>query len=255
MLPAALPLLFGAAVAASAPSPVEPTITVAWRDKPPYHYLDNGEEKGYLLARARQVFAQARIPAVFVREPVKRIWANFDNNAHNYCSIGWYMLPERMRVAQYSTPFHIDPPHVVLASHAAEHVVGAHPTLAALLADPTLSIGVVDGVSYGAQLDAMVAGARNQVVRRTVDPAALLRMVAANRVSFMLMDREDWEFASRRDPQLRELDLSTFPDMPPGQTRYIVCSKDVPAATMARLNKAVDGALAAAPRNGPPAGR
>lgn len=248
MLPAALPFLLGAAFAASAPSPAEPAITVAWRDKPPYHYLDNGEEKGFLLTRARQVFAQARIPAVFVREPAKRIWANLENSARNYCSIGWYLLPERMRVAQYSTPFHIDPPHVVLASHAAEHVVGAHPTLAALLADPALSLGVVDGVSYGAQLDAMVAGARNQIVRRTVEPAAMLRMVAANRVSFMLMDREDWDFASRRDPQLRELDLSTFPDMPPGQIRYIVCSKDVSAATMSRLNKAIDGTLAPAAR-------
>ncbi|WP_431476560.1 hypothetical protein [Massilia eburnea] len=81
-------------------------LTVAWRDKPPYYYLDeNKVAKGFMLDRARQVFAAAGVPAVFVNEPQKRIWANFSHGTPNYCSISWYLrLPEREAVAQFSVP-------------------------------------------------------------------------------------------------------------------------------------------------------
>jgi len=70
--------------------------------------------KGFLLERARAAFAYAGLPARFVNEPQKRIWANFEHGASNYCSISWYRLPARVAVAQYSQPFHEDLPHTVL---------------------------------------------------------------------------------------------------------------------------------------------
>ena len=66
------------------------TITVAWRDKPPIHYSENGADKGPVLERAKKVFALAGIDARFIREPSKRIWANFQAGTTNYCSFGWY---------------------------------------------------------------------------------------------------------------------------------------------------------------------
>ncbi|MGZ3182015.1 MAG: transporter substrate-binding domain-containing protein [Telluria sp.] len=248
-----LPLLALALLPAPAAARAE-TITVAWRDKPPHHYLEGGVEKGYLLEQARREFKAAGVEARFVREPAKRIWANFEGGARNYCSIGWYKLPERERVAQFSVPIHTDPPHIVLASREATHVIDAHATLAALLADATLSIGLVDGVSYGPQLDVLVRASRNQQVRRTVEPMAMMRMVAAGRVSFMLMDREDWDFARQHDERLAGLDVNVFPDMPAGLQRYIACSKDVPAATMERLNRAIE-AVTGSGRTGRPGGR
>ena len=71
------------------------TITVAWRDKAPYHYRENGVAQGFLLLRAQQVFARAAIPAVFIEEPAKRIWHDFEYGRKSFCSIGWYRLPER----------------------------------------------------------------------------------------------------------------------------------------------------------------
>jgi len=64
-------------------------LTVAWREKPPYYYFDNGVAKGFMLERAKQVFAAAGVPARFVNEPQKRIWANFSHGTQNYCSISW----------------------------------------------------------------------------------------------------------------------------------------------------------------------
>src|SRR5471030_1751105 len=99
---AATLLLCGAGQAAA------PVITVSWRDKPPYHYMEDGVGKGFLLERAKEIFSVAGIDAHFVNEPQKRIWANFQHGASQYCSISWYRLPERESVAQYSQPLHID---------------------------------------------------------------------------------------------------------------------------------------------------
>jgi uncharacterized protein (TIGR02285 family) len=239
-------LLFLAGLLAFAsPATIAESLTVAWRNKPPLHYKENGIEQGLLLERARQVFAAAGIPTNFVEEPSKRIWANFAAGTPSYCSIGWYRLPERESIAQYSEVFHTDRPHTLLVAPAAVEKVKSHHSAASLLADKDLTIGVVDGVSYGPQLDAMIRASANHVERKTVEPAQLARMVDVNRVSFMFIDRDDWEYLRRHDDTIRDTVQIDFSDMPAGLNRYIVCSKDVPADVMAKINKAIEMVKAA----------
>ena len=215
-------------------------LTVAWRDKAPYHYVDNGVEKGILIERARKIFATAGLETRFVREPAKRIWANFQSGSSAYCSFGWYRLPEREAFSQFSQPIHVDPPHTVLVAPEAVAAVGAHTTLASLLADRKLTIGTVDGVSYGPELDALIKAGANQVLRRTDEPSAMMRMIAADRGSFMLVDRDDLDYYREQEPTLAHAIQRDFPDMPAGLSRHILCSKDVSAETMVRINKAID---------------
>ncbi|WP_395399413.1 hypothetical protein ACHMW6_20480 [Pseudoduganella sp. UC29_106] len=108
-----------------------------------------------------------------------------------------------------------------------------------LLGDRELTLGLIDGVSYGAELDALIAASSNRVMRRTVDTATMIRMVAAGRASYIFVDREDWYHMRGRENQLQALVPLDFADMPAGLKRYIVCSRDVPADTMDRLNRAI----------------
>ena len=215
-------------------------ITVSWRDKPPYHYIDGEGEHGFLLARGKRVFAAAGVPARFVMEPSKRIWASFQSGKTNYCSLGRYKMPERDAFAQYTRPIQVDPPQVLLVSQGVLPRVRRYKSLAALLAEPGFELGLTDGNSLGAQLDALVAGSANTVTRRTVDSSTLIRMVAAGRMSYTIADRYGWEYLRARDPRLASLAVQPMPDMPGGIARHIVCSKDVPAATMAKLDKALE---------------
>lgn len=216
------------------------TLTVAWREKPPYHYTDNGVEKGFLLARGKLIFAQAGVPARFVEEPSKRILANFQSGKTAYCSLGRYRVSEREALAQYSDTIHIDPPQALLVSPSDLDKVRAHKSLASLMADASLSVGLIDGVSYGPRFDAMLRKAGAERVQRTVDSASMMRMVAVGRVSYTLADRYGWDFQRERDPVLAQVTLVDFPDAPPGMTRHIMCSKDVPEATMRKLNRAIE---------------
>ncbi|MBC9249477.1 hypothetical protein A9179_04210 [Pseudomonas alcaligenes] len=215
------------------------SITVAWRNKAPYHYLEQGVEQGFLLERARLIFATAGITTQFVQQPAKRIWHSFEQGTPRYCSFGWYRLPERERVAQFSLPFHTDPPQIALVSTAALPALRAHGSFAALLRDPQITLGLVDGVSYGASLDRLIAGSANQIEHATVEPTVMMRMVAAHRVDYMLADQADWDYLRQHESDLDGIAEQHFADMPAGLERYIVCSKDVPAEQMDRINRAI----------------
>jgi polar amino acid transport system substrate-binding protein len=229
--------LLAAPVAGSAAA--EP-ITVAWREKPPYHYTDNGVEKGFLLTRGKLIFDKAGVPARFVEEPTKRIWANFQSGKTNYCSLGRYKQNQRDAMVQYSAAMHIDPPQAIIVSPSDLDKVRAHKSLLSLLADNKLSVGLIDGVSYGPRFDALLGKSGAERIVRTVDSASMMRMVAVGRVSYTLADRYGWEFAVKHDPVLAQATLVEFPDAQGGMTRHIMCGKDVPDATMRKLNRAIE---------------
>jgi uncharacterized protein (TIGR02285 family) len=217
----------------------ETPVTVAWREKAPYYYMEDGVAKGFMLERARQVFAAAGVPARFVNEPQKRIWANFKHGMPRYCSISWYRLPEREAVAQYTVAVHADQPHAVLAVPSLAARIKAHSNLQSLLSDKSLTLAVIDGVSYGPQLDKLIKRSENRIMRRTVETAAMFRMVAVGRADYLFVDREDWNHLRQKHQELQSLVLVEFADMPPGLKRYFVCSFDIPAETMERLNRAI----------------
>lgn len=217
----------------------EELLTVAWRTKPPYQYLENGMEKGPLLERARQVFTQAQIRSQFIDEPGNRIWSNFSSGVKNYCSFDWYRIPERESLVQFSRPFNRSPPYTVLASPAAAKQVSAHRSLNSLLADPSLTLGMIDAASYGPELDGMIRQGKNRIERSMVLPMILARMVGANRASYMFIDRTDWEYLKASEENLYQGQLFELEGVPAGLDSYIVCSKDVAPEQMLRINAAI----------------
>jgi hypothetical protein len=86
------------------------------------------------------------------------------------------------------------------------------------------------------------AGRPRNITRASgpISPITLMmRMVSVGRASYMFVDREDWEHFRQRD-QLKQLAVRyDLPGMPAGLRRHIVCSRDVPAETMNKLNQAI----------------
>jgi polar amino acid transport system substrate-binding protein len=217
----------------------EDLVTVAWRVKPPHQYTVGGQPRGVLVERVKKVFSLAKIKTQFVEESTNRIFYNFKNGRKNYCAFGLYHAAERESFAQYSSVFHRDPPQTILVSPEASKLVSAHLTLTSLLADPNLTLGVVDTSSYGPELDAMIKAGKNKILRSTTLQANLARMIAANRASFMFVDRKDWDYLKENDEHVRGASQIDLPDLPPSQNRYILCSKDITAAQMQGINKAI----------------
>ena len=224
------------------PRPVcaEP-LTIAFRDKPPYSWVDNGVQRGFLLERTRRIFDQAGIRTQFIDLPPKRIFLELQNNAQPICSFGWYKIPEREKYARFSQPMHQDRPHVVLAGPRSSDEVKQHRTLKNLLAAPDLTLAVVDGVSYGPEIDLMISRYPGPIDRSLLSPIQVAKMVAVKRADFMFIDQEDYDYLVATNPEFRDdaLVRLDYPDLPAGLKRYILCNQKVSEATMARIDTAI----------------
>jgi len=221
-------------------SRAQPPLTIEYRDKPPYSFTTDGRPAGFLMERTQKLLKRAGIEARYAEVPIRRTLMNLQANQAAMCSPGMYKIPEREAFARFSLPIHRDKPHVVLANAGAAAQIRAMPRIAQLFADPTLQPGLLDGVSYGQQLDQYLAGAARPAMRAQLAPLQLARMVGARRVDYMLIDEEDLAWL-RKDPEFAPLPLVRidFADMPQGQLRYFACSMQVTPQTMDKLNRAI----------------
>lgn len=238
--PLARPLALLVALWAGAACAQPPTLTVEYRDKPPYSYTEGGKPAGFLMERTARLLKRAGIDAQFAEVPIRRTLLNLQANQAAMCSPGLYKNPEREAFARFSLPIHRDKPHVVLAHASAAAQIRAIPRVAQLFADASLQPGLLDGVSYGVQLDQFLATAARPAERARLTVMQLARMVAAHRVDYMLIDEEDLAWL-RRDPEFAPLPLVRieFADMPRGELRYLACTMQVAPQTMDRLNQAI----------------
>lgn len=226
-------------LAGLSPAVAEPLL-IEYRDKPPYSYTQDGRPAGLLIDRATLILRRAGLDARFAEVPIRRTLLNLKNSDRLMCSVGLYKLPERAAYSRYSLPIYRDRPHVVLAHTNAAARIRAKPSLKALFADAELTVGMLDGVSYGPELDRALAQAANPAGHAQRTPLQLARMVAAQRVDYMLIDDADYGWL-RQDPQFAgtALERIEFADMPAGEQRYFACSRKLPRPTLERINAAI----------------
>jgi polar amino acid transport system substrate-binding protein len=228
----------------SLPVLADSAITLEYRDKPPYSFTSHGRPSGFLLARMAEVFRRANIPVIFAEMPAKRISADIKANAAPICSPGWYKLAERERFARFSLPILQDRPQVVLAGAQMAAAVRRKGSIRALFADPAFTMGVVDGVSYGAEIDGWIARLPNPPVRAIVVPLQMARMVANQRADFMIIDEDDLSaIVQSHEYESLGLQRIVFPDPPHGLKRYLMCSQSVPQNQMDRINLAIQSVV------------
>lgn len=217
----------------------EPVLLVAWNVRPPFQYIENGIEKGERLERVKQIFTLTKIPFTLVQEPPKRIWNQYAAGVKNYCSFDWYRLPEREALVQFSIPLEKNTAYSVLSNTQSYAKVAAHSNLKSLLSDTSLTFGMVDSASYGPELEAMIRESKNKQERHSVLPMIMARMIGANRASFMLIEKAGWDFLKDSDSYFRQTRIVEMGGIPKGLESYIVCSKDVSAEKIAKINDAI----------------
>lgn len=228
--------LSGLPVSAGTMAPV----LIEYRDKPPYSHTVNGKPTGLLINKTIAIFKQARVPYQLSEVPIKRIVKDVQDQRRRVCSPGWYKLPERERFASFTLAIHQDKPHVVLAAAHALDRVRANREIKALVKDEGLLMGVVDGVSYGAELDQMIATLPRPPLRATVTALQLSKMLGAGRADFMFIDQEDLGYLDRQGEVTgKGVHRVDFPDAPAGLFRHLMCSQNLGTTTLARLDAAI----------------
>jgi Bacterial extracellular solute-binding proteins, family 3. len=227
---------------ARADNTVQMRLLVCYLEFPPYYYTNSaGEPDGFLLAKTDAILRRAGISPVYESMPAKRILRAM-RTTDPVCSIGWFMTDERQDFARFSHEIYRNKPLEVLYLKENAARFQGRDTLAQLTADKSLLFGVLDGYSLGSVVDSIMAREAPSVHLVNGDYPQLVRMLAMNRFTCILVAPEEIESLVSKNRLPRDVfTAKVMSDIPSGNSRHLMFSRGVPDRVVARINAAIDG--------------
>ena len=240
-LAAALLMQGATGVAGTSGQEAQPApLMVHYAPMPPRAYTRDGQPTGSLIEQLRGLVEQAGLKIRLQETPLKRSLYEIELNRAPLCALGVFRTAEREAWGRYSLALSADAAPLFYATPALAPRLKRHASAAALLADPGLQLVIVDGVSYGSQLDALIAGAARPPLRAGIDQQRMFRMLLAGRADYSIGSPEEMSHLVERGELAADaLEAVRLSGMPEGRSRHLLCSKLVPEALMQRIDAAI----------------
>lgn len=209
------------------------SLTLHYQERPPYSSaVEGGRVVGLVATPAERALREAGIPFRWVSTPSQRQLALIQSGRGLHCGIGWFRTAEREARGRFSAPLYRDRPFGALARAS---LPGPDKMRASdLVAMAGVTPLVKDGYSYGTYLDGLLQATRRAPLRTSADSLQMAHMLLAGRADWMIVAPEEAE--TLRQPGLR---LVEFSDAPPGASRHLYCSNDVPRDWLIRIDRAL----------------
>lgn len=231
--------------AASAQDTPQVPLLVHYAPMPPRAYSVDGQPAGSLVEQLRGLAEQSGLKLRLQETPLKRSLYEIELNRAPLCALGVFRTAEREAWGRYSLALSADAAPLFYATPALAPKLRRHASASAALADPELQLVVVDGVSYGSQLDALIAGAARAPLRAGIDQLRMFRMLLAGRADYSIGAPDELaHLVERGELPADGLEPVRLSGMPEGRSRHLLCSKLVPEALIQRI----DAALRTKPR-------
>ena len=214
-------------------------VTLHYYERPPFmvHQAD-GSATGLTADRAREAFTRAGVAFRWSLTPAKRQLALIRANGSNDCGVGWFRNPERESFANFTDSIYEDRAVVVLAQRQFQPAPGM--TLQRLLANRALRVLMKDGLTYGSYVIKRIRAAKAEIQVVAVEQPQMVRMIAGKRADIMFATQEEADMlVTGSETGAQAVAVLSFPDIPPGERRYIMCSKRVGRDILDRLNAAI----------------
>ncbi len=215
-------------------------ITIHYHEKPPYYITGSLDVYGLCADPAKSVFKQANIPFKWEKTPATRQLDIIKANTSKDCGVGWYKKPEREIFAKYSLPIYQDRETIAIkrADNPKNMISGR--TVEEILFNKELVFLVKRGYSYGQFIDDKIATINPKSLVTTVDPVEMLKMIYLRRADYFFIAQEEAEniIATSGVPK-SDFEFIKFSDMPEGNKRYLIFSKQVEDKTIDKINEAI----------------
>jgi hypothetical protein len=213
-------------------------LALMYYERPPYMIdMGDGRVAGISADASSKVMTEAGLAWNWHKMGSKRIIEIIQENTIPTCGIGWYKSADREAYAQFSKAIYQDKMEVGLASKKLALPAGM--TLAKLLTTPSTRVLVKEGFTYGG-VSALMKKYQTTQVTTSASIKQMLQMIQGNRADIMFLAQEElaWMF-EQGGYRAGEFNIVHFPDMPPGNTRHFMCSKNVPASVMQKIDAAI----------------
>jgi polar amino acid transport system substrate-binding protein len=212
---------------------------VTYIEYPPYYFTKDGQPDGYILEQVTSLLACASIDFSLKSLPSNRALHEV-RTGRSTISIGWFKTQEREQYAKYSLPLCQSLPQVAFFRKANEGEFSKYRSLSCLILNSTLKVGVIAGHSEGEAVDAILGQNTSNISRVDAEQLNLIRMLDAGRFDYILLPPEEIEHLLT-SLQLPAGDFAQkeLEDIPPGNKRYLIFSKDTDDETISRINDCI----------------
>lgn len=225
--------------AAENPTHGSSPIILAYHERPPYYTTDDAHSLTGLLGKpALAAFRHSGLDFTVQHMPSSRQLNSIRSNTERICAVGWFKTPERERYARFTKPLYQDLPTSVL-TRADIDFPQTQPTLQQLLALTDLTLLLKSGYSYGQYIDQGLQHSTPNIITTTGSTDRMLEMIATGRADYFFLAAEEAEAAIAASNSPEAYRVLTLIDIPQGNRRYIICSRQVAPHEISRLNQAI----------------
>lgn len=219
--------------------PMDEAIVVYYHERRPYYVTTPNQVHGLIADRVNWVFKDAGIPFVWRKTPAKRQLEVIRDNTQDVCAVGWYKTPEREAFGNFTLPIFMDSPTMALA-RADNDQIRAGETLARTLSNRRLRLLRKDGYAYGKFIDDAIQQFAPREIVTTAENLSMVKMIHTHRADYFFISKEEAEdLILCSGLPAKDFQVIRFSDMPPGNNRYLICSRRIEEMTLLRLNRAI----------------
>lgn len=218
----------------------DPLIMV-FNQRHPYHYIDgeNPVPHGLVADIAVKILSDTGMEIHYKEMSANRIFAMIKQDSP-FCSFGWFKTPERLQYAKFTYGLLQDEPFIIVTNRRNKELFDKHKTLASVFSDSSLKFGTRAKTSYGEEVDALIDGAVLQVIAPNNTQINMIKMLDRTRFHFMLLVPVEIEEAfSSAGVDLSKYTTITFPDIPKGNKRRIMCTKSTDDDIIQQINESI----------------
>lgn len=230
---AALSLLCAAATAA------DNTLVLLYNERPPYNISAlNGEVRGLVATPLTDALRAQGIPHRWENTPLARQFKLIELGVGQACMVGLYRTAARAQYGKFSAPIYRDRRIVGIAR--AELGLRSGVQARTLMDDPRMRLMLKSGLTYGAELAGLIRAHKPRTETVTVETYQMVQMLRADRADWMLVSEEEaGHLIAQASLGPDEVTVLHFPDLGEGETRHLLCTRQVPDALLRQIDAAL----------------
>ena len=209
-----------------------------FEQRPPYLVRQGDGVEGPTAVRAALAFKNAAIPFVWQESTMSRQMHMLRENQVEMCAVGWFKNSERLSYAKFTRPIYRD--RNIVALVRAEFAGIAGRSLDEALATPGLRVLVRGKYTYGEAIDKALKRVKPLTISSPHPHLLLAEQLTRQRADLIFAAEEEAEVMLAHTTAMGgSLQIVRFAEPVPGEQRHIVCTRQVPDETIARLNSAI----------------
>jgi polar amino acid transport system substrate-binding protein len=212
---------------------------IFFQEQGPYTITSKDGMRGLVATPVTMLFEKIGMSFSWERMVPKQQMIVIKENRMRGCGAGWFKTAEGELFGKYTLPVYKNKPFVAIARADITYLKDVE-TVDSLLSESKLRLLIKVGHPYGRKITRLLEDLTPWTVYTTADNRSMLKMIQTHRADYCFMSQEEAQdlmlFSGLNSEKFK---LITLSDNPPGNSFYLLCSKQVKDDTIEKLNNAI----------------